>query len=210
MDEDTKTKQNRKQTIAFWIAILRGLLAIILGIFLIFNPEKSRFFLFNMMGLFWLANGIILLRHTNPVFGRQEDRVLGKRMSLVLGVVAILAGLLVISRIFIRQVLPEGLVIQVLGVVILLTGILHLLGEYRIGRYIKQKRTTAQKFLAVFEILLGGLLIYSPLDLRPIVYWAATAWALIGGGLIISDAIYQTRKNKQKQDEVEPQEISSP
>jgi len=210
MDEETKTKQNRKQNIAFWIAILRGLLAIILGILLIFNPEKSQFFLFNMMGLFWLANGIILLRHKNPVFGRQEDRVLGKRMSLVLGVVAILAGLLVISRIFTRQVLPEGLVIQVLGVVILLTGILHLLGEYRIGRYIKQKRTTAQKFLAVFEILLGGLLIYSPLDRRPVVYWVATLWALIGGSLIIYDAINQARKNKQKQDEVEPQEISSP
>lgn len=199
-----------KTNIAFWIAILRGILAIALGILLIFNPEKSRFMLFNMMGFFWLANGIILLRHTHPVYGDQENRVLGKRMSIVLGVVAILAGLLVISRIFTRQVLPEELVIQVLGVVILLTGILHLLGEFRIGRYIKQKRTTAQKFLAVFEILLGGLLIYSPLDLRPIVYWAATAWALIGGGLIISDAIYQARKNKQKQDEVEPEETSSP
>jgi len=209
MDEDTKTKQNRKQTIAFWIAILRGLLAIILGILLIFNPEKSQFFLFNMMGLFWLANGIILLRHAHPVFGRQEDRVLGKRMSLILGVVAILAGLLVISRIFTRQVLPEGLVIQVLGVVILLTGILHLLGEYRIGRYIKQKRTTAQKFLAVFEILLGGLLIYSPLDRSPIVYWIATAWALIGGGLIIADAIFTWRKNKADQESQEPQEIGN-
>ncbi|GAG49764.1 unnamed protein product, partial [marine sediment metagenome] len=149
-------------------------------------------------------------RHTHPVFGGQENTVLGKRISIILGVVAILAGLLVISRVFTRQVLPEGVVIQVLGVVILLTGILHLLGEFRIGRYIKQKRTTAQKFLAVFEILLGALLIYSPLELSPVVYWAATAWALIGGGLIISDAIYQARKHKHKQDEMEPQEISSP
>jgi hypothetical protein len=35
------------------------------------------------------------------------------------------------------------------------------------------------------------MLIISPLDQGPIVYWTATIWALIGGGLIISDAFYQ-------------------
>ena len=111
MDKDTSNKQNRKQTIAFWITIVRGILAIGLGILLIFNPEKSRFFLFNMMGLFWLANGFLLLRHMHPIFRDQEDKVLGKRMSKILGVVAILAGLLVISRVVTRQFMPEGLVI---------------------------------------------------------------------------------------------------
>jgi uncharacterized membrane protein HdeD (DUF308 family) len=195
MDKD---KQNRKSSIAFGIALIRGLLAILLGILLIFNPDKSRFFLFNMMGLFWLANGIILLRHTHPVFGEQEDRVLGKRLSLVLGAIAFLTGLLVISRSLTEQVLPEALVIQILGAVILLTGILHLMGQFRVGRFLKLKRTTAHKFLAGFEILGGALLIYSPLDRGPIIYWTATAWALIGGGLIISDAIYRrTRVNQE-------------
>lgn len=179
--------------------MLRGVLAILLGIILIFNPYKSRSFLFNTMGLFWLANGIILLRHTHPVFGEQEDRVLGRRLSLVLGAIAVLAGLLVITRVVTRQVLPEALVVQVLGAVILLTGILHLIGQFRAGRFLKLKRTTAHKFLAAFEILLGALLIYSPLDQRPIVYWIATAWALIGGGLIISDALYQRSQTKLEQ-----------
>ena len=83
---------------------------------------------------------------------------------------------------------------------ILLTGILHLMGEFRIARFIKGKRTTAQKFLAVFEIVLGGLLIYSPLDRSPVVYWIATAWALIGGSLIIADAIYSSRNASREQD----------
>jgi uncharacterized membrane protein HdeD (DUF308 family) len=195
MDKD---KQNRKSSIAFGIALIRGLLAILLGILLIFNPDKSRFFLFNMMGLFWLANGIILLRHTHPVFGEQEDRVLGKRLSLVLGAIAFLTGLLVISRSLTEQVLPEALVIQILGAVILLTGILHLMGQFRVGRFLKLKRTTAHKFLAGFEILGGALLIYSPLDRGPIIYWTATAWALIGGGLIISDAIYRRTQVNQE------------
>ena len=90
-----------------------------------------------------------------------------------------------------------------------MTGILHLIGEFRIGRNIKQKRTTAQKFLAVFEILLGVLLIYSPLDLRPVVYCIAFFSALIGGGLIIADAIYQNRKNKGSQEQKEPKEMNN-
>ncbi len=196
METENAKRKLDKASIEFWISMIRGVLAILLGVLLIFDPEKTRGFLFNMMGMFWLANGFILLRHANPVFGGQEEKVLGRRTSLALWVVAIIAGLLVISRTIIREVLPEEVLIVILGAVILLTGILHLMGERRVGRYIKGKRTAAHKTLAVFEILLGGLLIYSPLDLRPIVYWTATAWALIGGGLIITDAIRVARKKR--------------
>ena len=78
MNEEKTMEQKSNLNIAFWIAMVRGILAIMLGILLLFNPEKSRFMLFNMMGLFWLANGVILLRHTHPVFGRQENTVLWK------------------------------------------------------------------------------------------------------------------------------------
>ena len=196
MENEKKDKSKRKGYIALGIALIRGFLAIVLGIVLIFNPEKSRRLLFNMMGFFWLTNGIILLRHTHPVFGDQEDRVFGKRLSLVLGVIGIIAGFLVINRTLAEQVLPEALVIQILGAVIFLTGILHLMGQFRVGRFLKLKRTTAHKFLAGFEILGGALLIYSPMDRGPIIYWTATAWALIGGGLIISDALYQRAQTK--------------
>jgi uncharacterized membrane protein HdeD (DUF308 family) len=99
----------------------------------------------------------------------------------------------------------EVLLFELLGVVILLTGILHLFGEFRIGRVIKRKRTTAQKILAVFEILLGGLLIVSPLERSPLIYWIATIWALVGGGLIITDALYQRAQvNRERKTQVNP------
>jgi uncharacterized membrane protein HdeD (DUF308 family) len=152
--------------------------------------------LFNFMGLFWLTSGIILIRRTNVVFSDQTDRVLGRRTSLVLGLVAILTGLLVISRSLTRNLVGEVVVIELLGAVILLTGVMHLFGEFRIGRVIKAKRTTAQKILSTFEIILGLMLILSPLDQSPLVYWTATIWALVGGGLIISDALYQRARVK--------------
>ena len=198
MDKENEGKQDRKISIAFWISMLRGFFAIILGLILIFNPEKTRVMLFNFMGLFWLTSGIILLRRTNVALGDQTDRMLGRRTTLALGLVAILTGLLVISRSLTRDFVGEVVFFELLGGVILLTGVMHLVGEFRIGRVLKGKRTTGQKILAIFEIALGGMLILSPLDQGPIIYWAATIWALIGGGLIISDAFYQRARVNQE------------
>jgi uncharacterized membrane protein HdeD (DUF308 family) len=124
--------------------------------------------------------------------------MLGRRTTLALGLDAILTGLLVISRSLTRDFVGEVVFFELLGGVILLTGVLHLFGEFRIGRVLKGKRTTAQKILAIFEIGLGALLIISPLDQGPIVYWAATIWALLGGGLIIADALRQRARVNQE------------
>ena len=208
MSDEKQDDHRSGPTIGFWIALLRGFFAIMLGLILIFNPEKTRVMLFNFMGLFWLTSGIILLRHTHAVLGDQTDRVLGKKTSLVLSLAGILAGLVVISRSITRSWVEEVVFVELLGAVILLTGVLHLFGEFRIGRVIKIKRTTAAKILAIFEIVLGALLIISPLEQGPIIYWTATIWALVGGGLIISDALYFRVQDRQlEKDKKEPQEI---
>jgi len=205
MNDEKRDGHNRGRTIGFWIALLRGFFAIMLGLVLIFNPEKTSVMLVNFMGLFWLTSGIILIRHTNARFGDQTDRVLGKRTSLVLGLVGILAGLLIISRSLTRNWVGEVVFVELLGAVILLTGVLHLFSEFRIGRVINTKTTTAQKILAVFEIILGVMLIISPLEQGSIVYWTATIWALVGGGLIITGALYQRAQvNREKKTQVKP------
>ncbi|GAG00052.1 unnamed protein product [marine sediment metagenome] len=200
MDDEKQDEHSRGRSIGFWIALLRGVFAIMLGLILIFNPEKTKVMLANFMGFFWLTSGIILIRHTSPVFGVQTDRVLGKRTALVMGLAGILFGLLVVSRSITRRWVDEVVFFELLGAVILLTGVLHLFGEFSIGRVIKRKRTTAQKILAVFEILLGVLLIVSPLEQGPFIYLIATIWALIGGGLIITDAFYQRAQVNREQD----------
>jgi uncharacterized membrane protein HdeD (DUF308 family) len=47
---------------AFWITLVRGLLAIALGVSLILWPDKARPMLVNFMGMFWLVSGIVSLR----------------------------------------------------------------------------------------------------------------------------------------------------
>ena len=43
--------------------------------------------------------------------------------------------------------------------------------------------------LGVFEIVLGIMLVIEPLSLGPVVYFAASVWALLGGAILIGDAM---------------------
>jgi uncharacterized membrane protein HdeD (DUF308 family) len=146
MSDEKQDDQKSGSSIGFWIALLRGFFALMLGLILIFNPEKTQVMLANFMGFFWLTSGILLIRHSHAVFGKQTDRVIGKKTSLVLDLVGIVSGILVISRSITRRWVEEVVIIELLGAVILLTGVLHMFEEFRIGRVIKLKRTTAQKY----------------------------------------------------------------
>ena len=57
---------------AFWITLFRGVLAIALGTILVFQPEKTRWFLGNFMRLFWLGSGTMSLRR-----GLKGERSIG-------------------------------------------------------------------------------------------------------------------------------------
>ena len=185
MSDKQPSKHRRSEIIVFLIALYRGVLAIVLGIVLIFSPTRSQSMLFNVMGFFWLSSGFALIRRPDT------KRVLGNRMSWVLGLVAIFTGLLVVTRNITRRWVPEIAVFELLGAVILFTGVLHMLGEFRLGGVIKRRHETLHFLLGLFEVVLGLILILSPLEHGPVIYWMATIWALAFGTLVIGDALAQ-------------------
>jgi uncharacterized membrane protein HdeD (DUF308 family) len=169
---------------------MRGIYAVLLGIVLLFYPDKSRVFLSNFMAGFWISIGLLLLRKDSD----EALQAIGKRTSLIFGVIAIVSGLLVITRRFTREWVDPALQVQILGLVILLTGLLHMVGVVRIQRVRKRGRTWAHIVLGIFEIVLGAMLFISPLAYGPPVYWTAMIWALVGGGMIIGSAVFDRFK----------------
>jgi uncharacterized membrane protein HdeD (DUF308 family) len=107
---------------------------VLLGVILLFSPEKSQRQLLNTMGFFWLTTGIVLLR-------RDTDSVLGGRMSWVIGLAGIFSGLIVVTRRITRHWLDEVVVFELLGAIILLTGVLHIVGEIRVGQWTTRRKT---------------------------------------------------------------------
>ena len=108
-----------KRNAAFWITLARSVLAVTLGLALILQPEKTRPMLVNFMGMFWLMAGLVSLR-----WGTNGERA--QRTSVVAGIVGIVAGVLVLARFFIIDVLGERVVYVILGVLIALIGLVHI------------------------------------------------------------------------------------
>ena len=179
---------NGHHGVGFWVALVRGILIVALGLSLILIPEKTKAVLFNMMGVFWLTTGIVLIRG--------QMRRQGDRLSLAAGIIGVLAGLLVVTRNLTRHYLAEFWVINLLGVVILLTGVLHVTTGLRVGRQALRGRTGLSTLLGIFEIVLGAGFLLTPVTspgqpLPRAMYIVGAIWALLGGGLILGTALFQ-------------------
>ena len=181
----------------------KGILSLILGLILIFDPDKSAPKLTYIMGMFWASSGIALLRH-GPI-GK-----MGKRLSKLISAVAIVTGLLVVARYFLNavfglQFVANNIASIVLGSVILLTGISHLITEWKFG-YISGRRIL-HTLLAIFEILLGLQLMLLPVVDHLYVRQTITVWALLGGILFVSTTIYE---HLQRRQEIKAARMNSP
>jgi len=164
------------------ITLFRGLFATILGLVLLFQPEKTTPMLGNFMGLFWLASGVISLR-----WGATGERPRG--WALLAGVIGIFAGVATLSRTLLADYIAQDVMLSLLGVVVLLTGVLHAFGGFRIGDRQHRKLSVTSMLLGVFEIVLGVMLIVEPLGRSTFFYLAAATWALVGGFILITDAV---------------------
>lgn len=173
----------------FWVTLLRGLLAITLGIILVFYPEKTRWMLGNFMGMFWFAGGVISLR-----WGAGGER--SKGAALAAGIIGILAGVLMLSRTLATAWVAENIVFTVVGLIIILTGLLHMFGGFKQEEGSNRRWSWSGFLLGLFEVVLGVVIVAEPLQRSRLLFTIATIWALIGGFILIGDAL-RTRRQSQ-------------
>lgn len=178
---------------AFWITLIRGMLAITLGVALIFWPDKARPILVNFMGMFWLVSGIVSVR-----WGVHGERARG--LSLLAGAIGVLAGIGMLSRRFTTGMVGEDVLLSMVGLIILLTGLMHIFGGFRTrpvetqplnrdrSRVWPRAWSWTAFLLGLFEMVLGLMLAVEPMERGPLIYFAASVWALLGGIILIGDA----------------------
>jgi uncharacterized membrane protein HdeD (DUF308 family) len=172
----------------------RGIFAIALGTIMLVHPLKTPAMLLNFMGMYWLASGIVSLR-----WGIVDFR--NRRMALAAGTIAILTGIAVLVRRIALNVVQEAVFLVLLGMIILMTGFLHLFGGFRTRQEYAWQQRVPNLLLGIFEVILGVLLIVSPLDRGPIVYISACSWALLGGVILLGDA-WALRRARLKQGQI--------
>ena len=180
---------------AFWITLIRGILALGLGAALLLQPEKSLPMLANFMGIYWLVSGALGLR-----WGAAGGKV--RPLALAAGIIGVLAGLAMLARWFALGEGWEAVFASVLGAIIVLTGILHTYDGLQKTRDADAPRVNSWTavLLGAFEIALGILLLLSPLERRGVVFYGVVmVWALLGGLILLFDAARLRRSMTEKQ-----------
>ncbi len=180
MSDSLEAQYDLGHGVGFRIQVIRALLLFTLGLSLIFMPDKTDQVLFNAMGLYWLTTGLVLIR--------REAHKGGNRLFLAFAILGVATGLLVVTRSFSRQWVPEVWVKGLLGAIILLTGLLHTVGVLSVGRRALSGRPLVDLILGLTTTFLGALLIVGGTGREQIVYYVATVWALLWAGLILFSA----------------------
>jgi uncharacterized membrane protein HdeD (DUF308 family) len=149
----------------WWIALLQGIAAIIVGALLVVEPADTFLALIPLIGIYWLVIGILSLVRTFI------DRSVPWVLSLLTGVIGVLAGIAVLRHPMIAAILIPTVLVIVLGVQGLVMGILEIIEGFRGGG--------AWAFiLGVINILVGLLLLARPMA-------AAIAVPLVFGILLL-------------------------
>jgi uncharacterized membrane protein HdeD (DUF308 family) len=173
--------------IAYRVAFARGVLAVTLGVAMIVQPEKTSDNLATYMGVFWTLTGFVSIR---AALAGQRTR----GIPLVSGCAGIVAGIVVSFHERLDNVVAQSVLVWLLAIVILLTGLAHLLGGFRTGDELDRQRSRSSALLGMMEIALGLLFLVGSLENSRAAYWAAGIWALTCGVILIGDALLLRRR----------------
>ena len=172
---------------AYRVGIARGVLALLLGVAMILQPEKTSDNLATYMGAFWALTGVVTIR---AALAGQRTR----GVPLVSGCAGVVAGLVVFFHERFDDVVAQSVLVWLLGIVILLTGLAHLLEGFSTGDELERQRSRQSVLLGMMEIALGLLFLVGSLDNSRAAYWAAGIWAFTGGVILIGDALLLRRR----------------
>lgn len=153
----------------WWVFLLQGAAAIVLGLLLLTAPGATLLALVTFLGLYWLITGVLALVR---VF---VDRSVPWIWSLLIGIVGILAGLTILHHPLLAALTVPTALVLIFGVMGLVMGVLDIVGAFNgggIGSFV----------LGVINLLIGLLLLGSPLA-------AALAVPLVFGVLLLVQGV---------------------
>jgi len=170
----------KSNTLAAWMTFGRGLFATALGIALILWPDVARPFLANFIGAFWLSGGLLSIR-----WGLHTEH--SKMLTILVGLIGIVAGTSVMGRTLASRWIDPSFIVVMLGIVALLTGLLHISGRMTVRHAPVGDLSRTGVLLGIMEIMLGFILLFGS-TASSIGYIVSIVWALLGSFALFNDA----------------------
>lgn len=182
--EMDRAKQAAAST--WWIYLLQGAAALVVGILLLISPQKTVSILIALLGVYWIVGGIF-----NIIAALAGQIQTHKWWVVVSGVISILAGLVVLRNMPWSAIVVPTLGVIIIGIAGLINGVVTIFaGRAQNGQ---RERSWAGFFLGLFYIVFGVMLLAEPL-LGAVALVFAAAFLGIIGGIILIVLSFQVKK----------------
>ena len=151
----------------WWLVLLQGIAALILGILLLTNPAATAVILVQFLGIWWFVGGIF------DIVGMFLDRT-AWGWKLFSGILGIIAGLLILNHPLWATVLIPTTLVLMMGIFGIVIGITSLIRAF-------QGAGWGTGVLGVLSILFGLVLVANPLLAAIGLPWVLGIFGIVGG-----------------------------
>jgi uncharacterized membrane protein HdeD (DUF308 family) len=162
---DSKTELKVSQ-IPWWSVLIEGIIAVVIGIFLLYEPIATTILLIRLLAIFWLAEGII------AVIGALIFTKDGK-WKLLSGILSIIAGVIILMYPIFSPYIVLKLLVIFIGALAIVNGAVILASTLKGGG--------GMWILGAVSIILGLLLLTNSLTGVLILPWIFGFFLIIGG-----------------------------
>ena len=166
----------------WWLVLLEGLAALLIGILLVTNPGITVLTLVVFLGVYWLIGGVFDLV---SIF--LDHRRWGWR--LFTGVLGIIAGLVIVRNPLWAGLAVPTTLVYVLGIIGVIVGGARLVGAFTGGGL-------GEGLLGVVSIILGIFLLMRPLISLQFLVYVIGFWAIAGGVAMMVGAFWLRRETR--------------
>jgi len=159
--------------------------------------DALRLALLQFIGIYLLISGIMSL-----IWGFSVRKRFG--LWIFAGIIGVVGGVAYLIRPFVEGTLSYATLAIMLGLIIFLTGLIHIFGGFKTGSEISRKWGWEHIFLGAVEIGIGLLAMASTVVPVNILVTTLSFWGFVAGIGLISDALRLRRQAKM----LEPEESS--
>jgi uncharacterized membrane protein HdeD (DUF308 family) len=153
--------------VPWWVIVLEGIIAILVGLFLLYSPAATTVFLVQILGIFWLAEGILSVIGALIFSGNRVWKLLS-------GILSIIAGVVILMYPIYSPFVVLTLFVIFIGVWAIINGIVKIALALKGGGW-------GTGIIGVLTIILGLLLLTNSLIGALFLPWVFGFFLVVGG-----------------------------
>jgi uncharacterized membrane protein HdeD (DUF308 family) len=151
----------------WWLVLLNGIAALILGILLLTSPGSTVLILVQFLGIYWMVGGIF------QIIGMFIDST-AWGWKLFAGIIGILAGISILNHPLISPLILGSTLVIILGVQGIFFGIAGLVAAFKGGGW-------GAGILSALSIVFGVVLLFNPILGAAALPWVLGIFGIVGG-----------------------------